>query len=1125
MDVAFSTRYRREIRVFISSTFRDMQSERDHLINRVFPAVSREAAKRNVTIVPVDLRWGITEEEASQGSVVNICLEQIDRSRPFFIGLIGHRYGWCPTHDDVSSAVDRCPRLSMYVDHGMSMTEIEMQYGVLESESDTDALFLVKEDTPADTPDPGIVRLRDKLRTQRSADTVTYSGIEHLGECVRQRLMAMLDKYYPASEQTPEANASDMLWGWAANEAATYVDQDGILSASLPDVGKGRLYIASPGQGKSAFAAARAVAMRQRSDVVIAYFSSDTGLIAGTKERFLSAIKYQLAIGAGMSEDPVIRQMAFGDSIEYLMGRLNAAGLRVLVIIDGVDKMKYMSISEWRRELLVPLLGNGCSVEVTMSDVEITLAGIEENPVLKEFFRHPFQGIDNEEVMLVPLGVESRSEYIKSYLWQYGKRLPDNIAGDLASKPMTMRELRFVLDETVVYGVFEALPDYICRLIGMRTPTDRYRHVLHRITGMIPFDEIKPFLAVLEVVQHGVPEYELWHDILHWTALRWIEVQGMMHNLLVYIDKGICAVDDDLKTVLVEILTREDRDVACVAIAEALDGKREYDSERVWQLYVTKQYAAACKLLADDGATLTMIADGYGLQAYLYWKNMLLLNPVKYSFTPLADAIETVDEAVTLLEFNYLFFRNDQFVRRVFDRFYQDLIKDDRLDRWRHLLKLYNEKDRLVWLRMEATGRSILAKNLLAEHFIAKGDRTEAMRWMDKAVSDWGYISMSDRYRKLHLLSGVDMFLIRAYILMLEDDMESAYAELDKADYLAPRMCGTPLAHAHAVTVRNIINFIMAYRQNQESPDLDAAYLAWSEMSKLSGYVRSAIGEKNLHTFEIERIVHLMALVASDDMTALADMWRETLSYVAPLTNWHERMLTDGSLPRWLTAIPGISESTLARKLAAFYHEAWVPGWHIQTGASVLWNRRLARTLNVDPASTPLGAAILERQRCAIDEFEAGDRSPRIGVTVLWPELIQSYSDDLFNEHIIKAGLIDCDSQMGQLWSQMVGLMAEYMDELPPEELWLWFEAVGANGLLEGMYGCIAELYMHLKLGYPLWMDTARLNESDTWRQFITDGCPESLKNGLEAIAGCLDVLAGWLNRMEECRQADSAET
>ena len=48
----------RTIRVFLSSTFRDMGVERSHLINTVFRHLPALARERGVELTGVDLRWG-----------------------------------------------------------------------------------------------------------------------------------------------------------------------------------------------------------------------------------------------------------------------------------------------------------------------------------------------------------------------------------------------------------------------------------------------------------------------------------------------------------------------------------------------------------------------------------------------------------------------------------------------------------------------------------------------------------------------------------------------------------------------------------------------------------------------------------------------------------------------------------------------------------------------------------------------------------------------------------------------------------------------------------------------------------------------------------------------------------
>src|SRR5437660_8707685 len=83
------------VRVFISSTFRDMHAERDHLVKVVFPALRERLAPYRVHLVDVDLRWGVTREQAENDQVTDLCLRLADECE-VFLGLLGERYGWAP---------------------------------------------------------------------------------------------------------------------------------------------------------------------------------------------------------------------------------------------------------------------------------------------------------------------------------------------------------------------------------------------------------------------------------------------------------------------------------------------------------------------------------------------------------------------------------------------------------------------------------------------------------------------------------------------------------------------------------------------------------------------------------------------------------------------------------------------------------------------------------------------------------------------------------------------------------------------------------------------------------------------------------------------------------------------
>ena len=82
----------REIRLFISSTFRDMAQEREIIVANVFPLIRDFCNRRGVSFTEIDLRWGITDEEARSYQVLKICLDEVDRCTnfpPFFIGILG----------------------------------------------------------------------------------------------------------------------------------------------------------------------------------------------------------------------------------------------------------------------------------------------------------------------------------------------------------------------------------------------------------------------------------------------------------------------------------------------------------------------------------------------------------------------------------------------------------------------------------------------------------------------------------------------------------------------------------------------------------------------------------------------------------------------------------------------------------------------------------------------------------------------------------------------------------------------------------------------------------------------------------------------------------------------------
>src|SRR5262249_15153015 len=85
--------------VFVSSVFRDMHQERDLLNRLVFPEVQEALRTRghSCTVQWIDLRWGLdsskTPESERELQILQVCLEEIERSKPLFLCMLGQAYG------------------------------------------------------------------------------------------------------------------------------------------------------------------------------------------------------------------------------------------------------------------------------------------------------------------------------------------------------------------------------------------------------------------------------------------------------------------------------------------------------------------------------------------------------------------------------------------------------------------------------------------------------------------------------------------------------------------------------------------------------------------------------------------------------------------------------------------------------------------------------------------------------------------------------------------------------------------------------------------------------------------------------------------------------------------------
>ncbi|MBI4641712.1 MAG: DUF4062 domain-containing protein, partial [Candidatus Tectomicrobia bacterium] len=264
----------RQIRVFVSSTFRDMHEERNYLVKHIFPKLRKLCEERGVTWGEVDLRWGINDEQKAEGKVLPICLEEIKRCKPYFIGLLGERYGWVP--DNIpQELIDRESWLKEHIGKtGKSVTELEILHGVLNNpEMAAHAFFYFRDpaylpdkqkdfatEGAEDTEKAGKLKgLKERIRKSGFPVHENYPNPKALGELVLKDLTLVIERLYPKGS-APEPLDRDAMEhdAFAQSRAKVYIGRKEYfdrLDEHVHGDGPPLVILGESGSGKSALLA------------------------------------------------------------------------------------------------------------------------------------------------------------------------------------------------------------------------------------------------------------------------------------------------------------------------------------------------------------------------------------------------------------------------------------------------------------------------------------------------------------------------------------------------------------------------------------------------------------------------------------------------------------------------------------------------------------------------------------------------------------------------------------------------------------------------------------------------------------------------------------------------------
>jgi tetratricopeptide (TPR) repeat protein len=652
----FAPRYQqKKINVFVSSTFRDMMAERDELTLRVFPALRKVCEERGIGWGEVDLRWGIPEER--KGEVLSTCLKFIDDCRPYFIGMLGERYGWVEKTAPEGVIKD----YSWITEHkGKSITELEILHGVLnnpamaghayfyfrdpayiktlpeiqqsellESPTDNEIADYGPEDAEkrAEHRKDQLVALKKRIKKSGLPYHENYRDPVQFGELVQEDLMRAIDALAPPPKPLSDAERAsatldreDMTHEiFAASRFGVYIPRQEYferLDAHVTEDSPPLVVLGDSGSGKSALLAHWAVRYRchHPDDLVLVHFvgaSSESTDWTDMLRRFMGEFKRKFNIAEEIPAQDDALMAAFRNWLS-----MAAAQGRVVLVIDALNQIEDRNGAPDLVWLPPMIPGN----------IRLILSTLEGRPLDAVRKRGWY------EMTVEPLTVSERKALITCYLKKYHKELSSNVKEELASAPQCENPLflRALLEEVRIHGVFENLVDQIQNYLTAQTGDALFEMILARYEHDYERDRcglVKDAVSLLWAARRGLSKSELM-DLLGTDgkplpSAYWAPLYLAMEHSLVEKDGRITFFHDYLRTAVEHryLPTVELKRTAHLRVADYFDDQPEClrrTEELPWQLAEAAKWDRLVGLLINP----SFFTAAWDIQEYdvkRYW--------------------------------------------------------------------------------------------------------------------------------------------------------------------------------------------------------------------------------------------------------------------------------------------------------------------------------------------------------------------------------------------------------------------------------------------------------------------------------------------------------------------------
>ncbi|HHV06169.1 MAG TPA: DUF4062 domain-containing protein [Anaerolineaceae bacterium] len=633
----------RQIRVFISSTFRDMQAERDYLVKFIFPQLRKLCEARSVTWGEVDLRWGITDEQSAEGQVLPICLAEIERSRPYFIGLLGERYGWIPDAID-PELIAQEPWLEQHLDH--SVTELEILHGVLNNpQMAQNALFYFRDPAYIDSLDESeqadfievpwrsdieaygmteaqkrvkqrqekLSNLKDRIRQSGLPLRENYQSPQQLGEWVLEDLTRIINQRFPEEDKPDPLSRENALHeAFAQSRARLYIGGEQYYAALDQHVTQSNLplvLLGDSGSGKSALLANWALRYQKEypESFILSHFIGATPSSADLTSillRIMRLLKQRFDLPGELPEND---QQIRSDFTNWLA--MAATKGKLILILDGLNQLDNRDSAQELDWLPLELPEN---LTIFLSTLPCRALDV-------------IQERDWPSLTVLPLSTQERAQLIRQYLGFYSKGLSELRVQRIIEDPQSENPLalRLLLDELRQFGNHEALDDLINQYLAADSLPEMFQLKLGRLEADFENDQpglVRRALSMLWAARFGLSEVELLEVLGEpdqpLPGRFWSPLSLALESSLVNRDGLLSFYHDYLRQAVEERYLKDEQSQtnAHLTLADYFDRQKEITERKLdelpWQLSKAKDWQRLYESLADLNVLVTLFYYG-----------------------------------------------------------------------------------------------------------------------------------------------------------------------------------------------------------------------------------------------------------------------------------------------------------------------------------------------------------------------------------------------------------------------------------------------------------------------------------------------------------------------------------